>query len=92
MSYKRINILYYGNVHGVGFRYTANGIASKLGLSGWVRNLPDESVEVVCEGEEEKLKQFLEMIKIEFPSPYIQREELTWEEPLKNVSSFRIKF
>ena len=48
-----------GRVQGVGFRYHARRKALGLGLSGWVRNLPDGSVEAYCEGGEENLKQFL---------------------------------
>ena len=40
-----------GIVQGVGFRYWAHHTASSLGLRGWVRNLPDGSVEVVAEGD-----------------------------------------
>jgi acylphosphatase len=39
-----------GLVQGVGFRYFALRQAQALGLRGWVRNLPDGSVEVVAEG------------------------------------------
>lgn len=46
----------YGRVQGVGFRYACWRKASSLGLTGWVRNLPDESVEIVAEGPEEMLK------------------------------------
>lgn len=44
-----------GRVQGVGFRYFAQDIGNREGLTGRVRNLPDGRVEVVAEGDEETL-------------------------------------
>jgi len=44
-----------GMVQGVGFRYFVLRHAARLGLSGWTRNLPDGSVEVVASGAETAL-------------------------------------
>lgn len=40
-----------GRVQGVGFRYFTHDAALREGVGGWVRNLPDGSVEVEVEGE-----------------------------------------
>ncbi|MEV0841264.1 acylphosphatase [Actinocatenispora sera] len=47
----RVVALVRGLVQGVGFRYRTRSRAEALGLSGWVRNLPDGRVEVVAEGD-----------------------------------------
>jgi acylphosphatase len=47
-----------GRVQGVGFRYFAQEMAEREGLSGGVRNLPDGRVEVEAEGDEETLARF----------------------------------
>ena len=47
----RKHILFYGRVQGVGFRYHATYKASLLGLTGWVRNLEDGSVEMEVQGD-----------------------------------------
>jgi len=39
-----------GRVQGVGFRFSTEGEADRLALAGWVRNLPDGTVEVEAEG------------------------------------------
>ena len=49
----------YGRVQGVGFRYSTRNLAKKMGINGWVRNSPDGSVEVYCEGDSAKLEKFL---------------------------------
>lgn len=47
-----------GRVQGVGFRFYAEDAAGREGLHGFVRNLPDGSVEVVAEGDAEALDRF----------------------------------
>ena len=49
----------HGRVQGVGFRYSARTAAHKLGLTGWVRNVSDGSVEIVCEGEVNAVEQHI---------------------------------
>ncbi len=48
----------HGVVQGVGFRYFTSTCAQALGVSGWVRNCPDGTVEVHAEGAPEQLEQF----------------------------------
>jgi acylphosphatase len=47
-----------GEVQGVGFRWFAARHGERLGLRGWVRNLPDGRVEVIAAGDVERLLQF----------------------------------
>ena len=51
-----------GDVQGVGFRYFVQRRAEEMGLAGWVRNLPDGSVEVVAEGSRAALGRLLELL------------------------------
>ena len=60
---KTYKVLLSGRVHGVGFRYFVESTASKYDISGYVRNTFDRKVEVVCQGEEEDLKQFIDEVK-----------------------------
>ena len=46
----RLHAIVHGVVQGVGFRYFVVDTCRELGLSGWVRNLPDGAVEAVAEG------------------------------------------
>jgi acylphosphatase len=55
----RLHAVVRGHVQGVGFRYTTQDEAKKLGLGGWVRNLHDGGVEVDAEGDRSQLELFL---------------------------------
>lgn len=46
----RRHIIFHGRVQGVGFRWRAVSIATQLGLTGWVKNLYDGSVEMEVQG------------------------------------------
>ena len=80
----RKHIYFYGRVQGVGFRYYAVQKANQLGLTGWVRNLSDGSVEMEVEeevkeeDEEEKDEEEMED-EMEVEQPWLVKEprELT---------------
>lgn len=57
MSEARSRVVVEGRVQGVYFRDSTRRIAQDLGLAGWVRNLPDGSVEAVFEGSAEAVAQ-----------------------------------
>lgn len=55
----RKHIIFYGRVQGVGFRYYAVNKANQLGLNGWVRNLPDGTVEMEVQGNEASIDELI---------------------------------
>lgn len=55
-------VLYSGRVQGVGFRYSAQGLAASCPVAGYVRNLSTGQVELVAEGESEAVQDFLEAV------------------------------
>jgi acylphosphatase len=57
---QRREIRYRGRVQGVGFRYTAQRSARGYAVTGYVRNLPDRSVELVVEGDSVEIESFLQ--------------------------------
>ena len=59
----RLYAVFAGTVQGVGFRYFVRDIAKKMGVKGYVRNLPDGTVEVVAEADEKTLKEFFKAIE-----------------------------
>ena len=70
----RRRIIYRGRVQGVGFRATVRGIASNYPVTGFVRNLPDGTVELIVAGEEASIEEFLTAVR-ERMATNISREE-----------------
>ena len=66
-----------GRVQGVGFRFFIRAAAAREGLHGWVRNLPDGSVEIVAEGEAEALGRFEHQVRRGPRSSHVTRVEVT---------------
>ena len=90
---KRLEIHYSGMVQGVGFRYTVLRISEMCpNVSGFVRNLSNSKVQVVLEGEEEVLKDFLDRIQRSFLKSYISGRELHWDNPKHEYNNFQIAF
>ncbi len=63
MGLQRRHVNYQGSVQGVGFRFTARQLAQDFAVTGYVRNLPDGSVELVAEGDHEEIDRFLERLQ-----------------------------
>ena len=82
----------FGIVQGVGFRYSALYEGRLLGLGGFVRNLPDGSVEVVAEGAEKNLEVFRTWLR-HGPPGAIVREVNFRDLPYQgNYADFSIKY
>ena len=75
---RQVRIIYSGEVQGVGFRYTARGLANRLGVTGGAENLPDGTVRLVAEGPEDVLRQLLLQIRISHLGPCISNEQIEW--------------
>ena len=75
---RQIRVIYSGEVQGVGFRYTARGLANRLGVTGGAENLPDGTVRLVAEGPEDVLRQLLLQIRVSRLGPRIADEKIEW--------------
>jgi acylphosphatase len=60
---KRIRLIVTGVVQGVGFRYYTHKEARSLSITGFVRNLPDGSVDIEAQGTEDKIARLIEWAK-----------------------------
>lgn len=80
---------FYGRVQGVGFRYHAQYAAGYLGLSGWVRNCIDGTVEAQVQGNPEVIADFIAMLQ---QGRYIEIEDMDCREiPLEEEHGFVIR-
>lgn len=87
---KNLKIKIYGKVQGVFFRKFVKEKAMELGLTGWVRNKNDGTVEIEIEGEEKKLKDFVKQCKKGSPSSEVERVENIFSNKTKDYSEFKI--
>ncbi len=85
------HIIFIGQVQGVGFRYTAHRIAGRYELTGFVRNLPDGSVEILAQGVPRDIEDFLRDIRNVFTG-YITETEINEVSPDPKYKDFRITF
>ena len=86
----RKHIVFYGRVQGVGFRYYAVNNANQLGLTGWLKNLPDGTVEMEVQGEEPLIDQLIIFLQ---NRTYIWIEKLDARSiPLLDDSSFQERY
>lgn len=85
----RKHIIFYGRVQGVGFRYRAEYAAENYGVTGWVRNLYDGSVEMEAEGTERGIDDMI--IAIE-KGIYIEIQDMSVKTiPVEGSSYFEVR-
>jgi acylphosphatase len=88
----RLHARVYGRVQGVNFRYYTQREANRLGLSGWVANRFDGSVEVVAEGERQGLQGLLQYLHRGPPSARVDRVQAEWEASSGEFNRFRVRY
>mgnify|MGYP001626193153 CR=1 FL=1 len=88
-SLKRAIIRFCGIVQGVGMRYFIAREARRLGLTGYVRNLDDGSVEVVAEGSEELIEELIRTTKNEGPG-FVSQIKVAYGEFKGEFKDFKI--
>lgn len=86
-----MHVIFTGTVQGVGFRYATEKLARRFPVKGFVRNLTQGRVEVVAEGEEKLLEEFLGVMREDWRS-FIQDADVTWGEATDEFNRFGIKF
>lgn len=89
---KRLTAIVYGRVQGVSFRHYTRLEAQRLGLVGWVANRPDGAVQVVAEGPEPTLQQFVVFLQRGPAMAQVTDLELRWQEATGEFSHFGIRW
>ena len=75
----------------MGFRFTAERLARRYPVTGYVKNLPNGKAEIVAEGEEKSLQDFLAAVREAFHS-YIRDTQISWSDAGGDFNQFGIKF
>lgn len=87
----RVHVYVSGRVQGVFFRARTIQLSVRLGLTGWVRNLPDGRVEGLFEGEEEAVKAILDFCRLG-PRGAVVKDVVVTSEPFKGeFAAFSIR-
>ncbi|MEN3002199.1 MAG: acylphosphatase [Armatimonadota bacterium] len=87
---RRLIAIVRGRVQGVGYRMFVLEHAYRLGLKGYVRNLPEGEVEVVAEGSEDALQTLLTYLHRGPFGAIVQEVETYWDEPTGEFDRFFI--
>ena len=80
-----IQVFYEGNVQGVGFRWSVKQIAKGFDVTGFVRNLPDERVELQASGADDEVRAFIDAIAESELRAHIRK---TAEHPISQAPPF----
>jgi len=88
---ERAHVYVSGEVQGVFFRDSARGRARELGLSGWVRNLPDGRVEVLVEGPSNGVREMVRWCEEGPPHARVERVDPEYEAARGDLSGFEVR-
>ena len=89
---KRVHAIISGDVIGVGYRSWAKRQAKQLGLSGWVKNREDDTVELVAEGPEEKLQAFIKQCHRGPDVAWVKKVDWIWQEAPAEFADFEVLY
>ncbi|MBS3061981.1 MAG: acylphosphatase [Candidatus Diapherotrites archaeon] len=92
MPILQVHVFVFGRVQGVGYRFFVSSAANRNKLTGFVRNVPDGSVEIVAVGEKEKLNDFLAMLEKGTWLARVDHVVSDWMESYESFSKFEIRF
>jgi acylphosphatase len=88
---KQYHLFFSGTVQGVGFRFTTRALAQKHKVKGWVKNLPDQRVEIIAEAEKDNIDRFIAELKERFKHN-ISDIEKSENKPTEHYQNFRVTF
>jgi acylphosphatase len=86
-----IHIIVRGMVQGVGFRYFVWRQATKLSLSGFVRNQYDGDVEIEAYGDRSLLEELIKEVKVGPRSAYVKDLRIEWKEFQERYMGFEVR-
>ena len=88
---KQVLIKIYGQVQGIGFRYQAFIKARKLNIKGYAQNIDDGSLEILAQGEEDRLKEMIGWARVGPENAKVEKIVTAWEKADSKFNDFEIK-
>jgi acylphosphatase len=90
MALKQLQLIIRGRVQGVYFRASTQREARRLGLSGWVKNRADGSLEILAEGEEASIRELYGWAQKGPSAARVERVDTRWRSFTGDFPDFRI--
>ena len=90
METAAVSLIIEGMVQGVFFRASTRDEAVRLGLTGWVRNLPDGRVQAHAEGPRDRVEEFVAWCQHGPSGSVVTWTQVQWVEPTGEAGGFRI--
>jgi acylphosphatase len=91
MANQQLHAVVHGRVQGVSFRYNTVLRANALGCTGWVRNLPDRTVEVTAEAPREQLDILVDYLKVGPTGARVTHVDIEWLNASGQYSEFSVR-
>ncbi len=88
----RLRAVVHGTVQGVNFRYYTRQQARRLGLTGYVRNRGDGTVEVVAEGPRRAVEELYAWLQIGPPMAEVTAVDADWQPATGEWRSFEVRY
>jgi len=88
----RLTLNVTGLVQGVNFRWFTQRRAAELGLTGWVRNRADSSVEIVAEGNRDTVERLWDAVRAGPPDAVVENVDAQWGTPSGEFHRFEIRY
>lgn len=85
-----MHAIFQGRVQGVGFRAAVKKFALDLGLTGTVKNIGDEKVEIVAQGKKESLNRLIEQLKKAFNHGSLHDVQIEFQKAAQSFDTFSI--
>ena len=85
-----MQVIYSGQVQGVGFRYSVKSVATGFEVTGSIRNLPGGGVELMAEGAKDELEAFRQAIRESGLDHFIRQEDVSWQDASSEFRGFEI--
>jgi len=92
MEHLRAQVTIHGFVQGVWFRQSTKDEANRIGVGGWVMNLPDGTVQALFEGEKKKVEEIVGWCHRGPSGARVSKVEINWEPFTGNFKHFEVRY